>query len=200
MSENRVPPDFDAFDDDAADGEKKRLLEFALPEVVKRLIERAVETGVEKIVEAPENLRELVNDLKLPKEAAQVLLHQVDDTKKGVYRVVAKEIRDVLEHTNLADELAKALTKLQFEINTTIRFVPNVDRGAAREGEEADEEQRDESDEPPEAQTGSKPAAARGDERRPSKLPRPTVVSKVVMKARDVVAAAAKKSTPPSDE
>ena len=40
-------------------------------------------------------------------------------------RVVAKEIRDFLEHTNIASEMQKMLTTVQFEINTTVRFTPN---------------------------------------------------------------------------
>ena len=41
---------------------------------------------------------------------------------------VAKEIRDVLEHTQFADEMTKVLTKLSFEIKTEVRFVPNDSR------------------------------------------------------------------------
>jgi hypothetical protein len=59
---------------------------------------------------------------------------QIDDTKTGLYRVVAKEIRDVLEHTQIADEIVKVLTKLSFEIKTEIRFVPN-DRSAEKTAE-----------------------------------------------------------------
>jgi hypothetical protein len=60
------------------------------------------------------------------------LLGQLDETKAGVYRVVAKEVRDFLEHTNLADELAKMLTTLSFEIKTEVRFIPNDARPGAR--------------------------------------------------------------------
>jgi hypothetical protein len=181
------PVDFDAFDDDEH-GERKRLFERAIPQVVKRVIERAVETGVEKLTEAPENLRELVNEMRLPKEAAHFMYEQMDDTKKGVYRVVAKEIRDVLEHINFADEIAEVLTKLQFEINTTIRFVPNKspDEEEAGEGEEAEEEnRRAPSTHPPVA---SGPADVRdGERKRPSRIPRPQVVSKVVMKTKEAL-------------
>src|SRR5262245_50249357 len=104
--------------------EKKRRFERAIPELVKRMVERAVETGVERLAEGPENLRNLA-DRKLPKEVLHYLYSQVDETKHGLYRVVAKEIRDMLEHTQLADEIAKVLTKLSFEIKTEIRFVPN---------------------------------------------------------------------------
>ncbi len=176
MSGDRDPSDLDPFDqedeDDASERDQKRLYERVLPEVIQRLVERAVETGVEKLTEAPENLRELVSDLKLPKEAAQYLYQQMDDTKKGVYRVVAKEIRDVLEHTSFADEIADVLTKLSFEINTTIRFVPNRSPQDPRgDGEEPDDEAGADANDAP-----KRPA---------SKIPRPTVVSKVVMKTRN---------------
>ena len=91
----------------------------------KRLFERAVESGANKLAEGPENLRHLLQDMKLPKEVLHYLYTQVDDTKNGLYRVVAKEIRDVLEHTKFADELTAALTKLSFEIKPEIRFIPN---------------------------------------------------------------------------
>ena len=162
MSDDRDDPH-----DDPAEDERRRPFERAVPEAVRRLVERALLSGMKNIAEAPENIREIIGDLKLPKEAAGFLYEQVDDTKKGVYRVVAKEIRDVLEHMNFADEIAEVLTKLQFEVNTTIRFVPNT-------RDEPDEEEAE---------------GAKDDEegKRPSRYPRPRVVSKVVMRARDAL-------------
>ena len=110
--------------------ERKRRLDSVIPELIKR----AVEIGVEKAVEAPDNLKEFVGGLKLPREVAGYILAQVEETKNGLFRVVAKEIREFLEHTNLGSEMQKALTTVQFEINTTIRFKPNDAAGGA-EGE-----------------------------------------------------------------
>ena len=39
--------------------------------------------------------------------------------------MVAREVREVLERTNFADELTRALTAVSFEIRTSVRFVPN---------------------------------------------------------------------------
>jgi hypothetical protein len=105
----------------------RRRLERLLPELIKRMLE----TGFEKLSEAPENARNLVNELKLPKEILSLLLAQVDETKNGLYRVVAKETRDFLEHTNFAEELARVLTTLSFEIKTEVRFIPNDSRFGA---------------------------------------------------------------------
>jgi hypothetical protein len=97
-------------------------LERIIPEVVKRILE----AGLEKISEGPENVRKVVGDLKLPKEALGAILSQLDETKSGLYRVVAREVREVLERTNFADELVRALTAVSFEIRTSVRFVPNA--------------------------------------------------------------------------
>lgn len=158
--------DFDRGDEKEGDErERWHLFERAVPEVFRRILERALESGVEKISEGPENLRNLVGDLKLPKEALHYIYSQVDDTKKGLYRVVAKEIRDVLEHTEFSDEIADVLTKLSFEVNTQIRFVPNPQAAKDEDDEDSPSDSHDE---------GSAPG-----------IPRPRVVSKVVMKARD---------------
>ncbi len=108
-------------------GDRRRRLDSVIPEIIKR----AVELGVEKASEAPDNLKELVGNLKLPREAASLLLAQADETKNGLFRVVAKEVREFLEHTNLASEMQKMLTTVQFEISTTIRFKPNDGAPAA---------------------------------------------------------------------
>jgi len=143
---------------DAGDQDKKRRFERAIPVIIKRILERALESGASRLAEGPENLRHLVQDLKLPKDVLHYLYTQIDDTKNGLYRVVAKEIRDVLEQTNLADELTNVLTKLSFEIKTEIRFIPN-----------------DAMVKPPEAGEASETAV---------RLPKPEVVASVAIKDR----------------
>jgi hypothetical protein len=154
--------------------EKKRLFERAIPELVKRMVERAVESGVERLAEGPENLKHLA-DRKLPKEVLHYLYNQVDETKNGLYRVVAKEIRDVLEHTQFADEIAKVLTKLSFEIKTEIRFVPNEgNRSSAQEGDDEAEPQT----------SGSGTGGERERKSERPGLPKPEVTAHVAVRDR----------------
>lgn len=140
----------------------RRRLERVLPEVIKR----AVETGFEKITEGPENVRQLVSDMKLPKEALTLILSQIDETKNGLYRVVAKEIRDFLEHTNFSEEMAKALTMLSFEIKTEVRFIPNDSRAGAVPSVKSKVKVRrsDAPSEPPENEEEEEPAPEMEDE------------------------------------
>jgi len=48
-------------------------------------------------------------------------------SKDDIMRVAAGEMRNWLEHLNLQEELAKALTKLVIEVKTEIRFRPTED-------------------------------------------------------------------------
>ncbi|MFO0677700.1 MAG: hypothetical protein U0169_14285 [Polyangiaceae bacterium] len=114
---------------------KRRRLEGVIPEFVKR----AVEIGAQKASEAPDSFKHLVNELKVPKEIATFLLTQVDETKSGLMRVAATEMREFLEHTNLAAEMQKLLTSMQFEISTTVRFSPNDTAKRESDGEDAPE-------------------------------------------------------------
>jgi hypothetical protein len=147
---------------------RRRRLEGVIPDIVRR----AVELGVEKAQEAPDNLKQFVGDMKVPKDIAHYLFSQIDETKNGLFRVVAKEMRDFLEHTNFAGEIQKLLTTVQFEVNTTIRFTPNDGRDRRRESEEDEEG--------PEGPEGEDEAeAAPEGERRPTPLPRPEVKTAV---------------------
>jgi hypothetical protein len=138
-------------DDKDKDARRRRRHEGVIPELFKR----AVEIGFEKAQEAPESIKNFVQDHNLPKEAAAYIFSQVDETKNGVFRVVAKEMRDFLEHTNLAGEMQKMLTTLQFEVNTTIRFSPTHPKAAKRDDD--DEGQDDDDDDDGEVGTGLKP-------------------------------------------
>ena len=137
-----------------SDHERRRRLDTVIPELIKR----AVELGVEKASEAPDNLKEFVGGMKLPREAAHYLLSQVEETKNGLFRVVAKEVRDFLEHTNLGTEMQRMLTTVQFEISTTIRFKPNPQNTG---GAPSDQARR------PKPEVKSEVRVKRGDERPP---------------------------------
>jgi len=99
------------------EGETGRL-ERLLPELVRRFVD-----GLDRISEG-KDVRSRVTD-KLPKEALALLLAQLEETKSGLYRAVARELREFLEKTNFSDELARALTKLTLELRTEVRFVGN---------------------------------------------------------------------------
>lgn len=186
MSDEEAPPPLDSVPppdsphDRGSRESRRRRLEGVIPEIVRR----AVELGVEKAQEAPDNLKSFVGDLKLPKDIAHYLLQQIDETKNGLFRVVAKEIRDFLEHTNFAGEVQKLLTTVQFEVNTTIRFTPNDGRSKASSKARGEAEEQSDEDDGENAQSSAEEEGEPG-ERRPTPLPKPEVKTAVHVRRDD---------------
>jgi len=100
--------------------------------------EKSIETGRETTQAAREVFSEVkmpreiagavgkaLQEAKLPREIAGAVFNQIDETKNDVLRIVAKEVRDFLDATDLASEIKAALTSLSFEVRTEIRFIPN---------------------------------------------------------------------------
>jgi hypothetical protein len=104
------------------DDRERSLLERIVPELVKKL----VDVGFEKLADGPENIRQLLAEMKLPREAAVLLLAHLDETKRDIAGVLARELREFLERASLADELTRLLSGLTLEVKTQVRFVPNT--------------------------------------------------------------------------
>lgn len=101
------------------------------PEEVKKLsglvpdiVRRAVLTGVGALFMTEEGIRNLVGEMKLPKDALGFLLSQAEKTRTEVARVVTQEVRRFLESETLRREIWKVLTGVTLEVNATIQLKP----------------------------------------------------------------------------
>lgn len=87
-------------------------------DVLKKKVEAMLKEGV---------IKNLVSELKLPREIVTHLMTQIDETKQAALGVVSREVRLFFENTNLSEELTRVLSQLSFEITTRVRFVRNED-------------------------------------------------------------------------
>lgn len=110
---------------------ERRWSEGVLRDTLRKAVEKGIEAGVGTLRSADSALRGVTQDGKLPKELIGYVFASVDETKNALVRVVAKEVRDFLEATDIAGEFYRALTSLSFEVKTEIRFIPN-DAGGVR--------------------------------------------------------------------
>jgi hypothetical protein len=98
--------------------------------LIPELLKRVIESGTKNL--SAETIRQLVGELKLPKDALHYTFNQLDETKNGVYRIIGKEVRDLLERTNLGDEIANALSMLALEIKMEVRFKPSKESTSSK--------------------------------------------------------------------
>jgi hypothetical protein len=118
----------------SSDNEKereRRWSEGVLRDALRKAVEKGIEAGVGTLRSADSALRGVTQDGRLPKELIGYVFASIDETKNALVRGVAKEVRDFLEATDIANEFYRALTALSFEVKTEIRFIPN-DAGGIR--------------------------------------------------------------------
>jgi len=89
---------------------------------VPDIVRRAVLTGVGALFMTEEGIRNLVGDMKMPKDALAFLITQADKTRSEVARVVTHEVRRFLESETLRREMWKLLTGVTLEVNATIQL------------------------------------------------------------------------------
>lgn len=94
--------------------------------LIERIVKKTVESGFEAISKSEDTVRSVIDKIK-DQEIAQAAIDQIDETKNGLYRAVAKEMRDFLQNTSLASEFKKALTGLAFEVKMEVRFKSTED-------------------------------------------------------------------------
>jgi hypothetical protein len=105
-------------DDDDLPPEEMKRLSGIVPDIVRR----AVLTGVGALFMTEEGIRNLVGDMKMPKDALAFLIAQADKTRSEVARVVTHEVRRFLESETLRREMWKLLTGVTLEVNATIQL------------------------------------------------------------------------------
>ena len=108
-------------DDDDLPPEEMKKLSGIVPDIVRR----AVLTGVGALFMTEEGIRNLVGDMKMPKDALGFLLGQADKTRSEVARVVTQEVRRFLESETLRREIWKLLNGITLEVNATIHLKPS---------------------------------------------------------------------------
>src|SRR5438309_5004364 len=104
-------------DDDLPPEEMKRL-----PGIVPAIVRRAVLTGVGALFMTEEGIRNLVGDMKMPKDVPAFMIVQADKTRSEVSRVVTHEVRRFLESETLWREMWKLITGVTLEVNATIQL------------------------------------------------------------------------------
>src|SRR5437016_11272038 len=107
-------------DDDLPPEEMKRL-----SGVVPEIVRRAVLTGVGALFMTEEGIRNLVGEMKLPKDALAFLVAQADRTRSEVTRIVTQEVRRFLEGETLRREIWRLLTSVTLEVNATVQLKPS---------------------------------------------------------------------------
>ena len=112
--------------------------------IVPDIVRRAVLTGVGALFMTEEGIRNLVGEVKLPKDALAFLVAQADKTRSDVTRIVTQEVRRFLESQTLRREIWKLLTSVTLEVNATVQLKPSGEPHIRAKVKRKKEEKEDE--------------------------------------------------------
>ena len=104
--------------------DQERLRRLFSEKLVPEILRRGIESGMDTFLRSDRGVRKAISDLKMRRELTNYFFHQIDETKNAALRVIAREVREFLENTNLEQSLYTVLTSLAFEIKTEVRFIP----------------------------------------------------------------------------
>ncbi|GAB4292443.1 MAG: hypothetical protein Kow0090_06320 [Myxococcota bacterium] len=93
-------------------------IEGMVPEMVKKTLS----IGVSGFLFSEEGIKNLVSELKLPKDVVTFLLAQSERTRQEIARIFAEEVRKYLEENDVAEIAREFVKDMSVEINTTIKF------------------------------------------------------------------------------
>ena len=86
------------------------------------LMKKALISGVGALFMTEEGIRNLVGELKLPKELIGSVLAQADRTKQEVLRVMTEELRSFLRSPVLREEFLDLLTNATLEVKAEFKL------------------------------------------------------------------------------
>ncbi len=87
-------------------------------------MKKAMMAGVGALFLTEEGIRNVVGDLKLPKEMLASLVTQADRTKQEVVRTLGEEVRRFLESAAVHEELHRLLSDVTIEVKAEVRLRP----------------------------------------------------------------------------
>ena len=85
------------------------------------LLKKVVSTGVSAAFVTEDTIKQLVNELPLPKEFLNGLLENAKNTRNDFIGGIKAELKDYLNKINISNEIDRVLENYDFEINATIK-------------------------------------------------------------------------------
>ncbi len=119
MIDDDYPPQSGSGAED--EGRGRGRFEAFLPDAVKKL----ALAGVGALFMTEEGIRNMVGEMKLPREAVANLIAQTERARGERFRMIALECRRFLEHANISGEIAKAMEGITVDVSAQIRFRRN---------------------------------------------------------------------------
>lgn len=91
---------------------------------ISDILKKAVSTGIGAAFMTEDAVKNIIQDLPLPKDIINGLIENAKDTKSEFVGSVKNELKNYLNKVDLTKEIDKVLQKYDFEVNARISLKP----------------------------------------------------------------------------
>ena len=86
------------------------------------VFKKVVSTGITAAFQTEEAIKEMLQDLPLPKDVVNGLLQNAKKTRTDFIASIKNELSGYLAQINVSEEIEKVLDKYDFEVNATVKL------------------------------------------------------------------------------
>lgn len=91
---------------------------------ISDIFKKVVNTGISAAFMTEDAVKNIINDLPLPKEIANGLVQNAKNTKDEFITSVKGELKEYLNKVDLSKEVDRIIEKYDFEVNAKIKLTP----------------------------------------------------------------------------
>lgn len=95
--------------------------------IVTESIRKALLSGLSAVLMTEEGIRQVVGDMRLPKDAIGYLSQQAERSRREAMRIVGEEVKHFLHNTDMAGLLRKSLSGMKVEVRAELKFNEDLD-------------------------------------------------------------------------
>ena len=91
--------------------------------ILPESIRRALVSGLSALFMSEEGIRNMLSDMRLPKDAMAYLVQQTERTRRELFRVISAELSNFLKNADLTQEMRKAFNGMKVQVRAEVRFI-----------------------------------------------------------------------------
>jgi hypothetical protein len=96
------------------------------------LLRKVVNTGISAAFMTEDAVKNVINDLPLPKEIVNGLLQNAKNTKDEFITSVKTELREYLGNIDVSQEIDRVVENYDIEISAKVKFTPKAKKKTAK--------------------------------------------------------------------
>jgi hypothetical protein len=119
----------------------RKAIDLLIPDVLKK----AIVLGVSGEFFSEETIRKMLSDIQMPSDLVQYIIQQTSKSKNELIRIIAEEIRNIIEQAQVGEQIKKFIKGFKINIKLEVSFDPRDDEQFLKVSQKKEKKDRSQS-------------------------------------------------------